>query len=217
MTTTIRVILADDHPLILAGLRTTLTAQTDIELIGEATTGEEVQQLCLALRPDVLLLDLRMPGPPGLKTLAFLREHCATMKIIVLTAYDDDVYVRGVAGAGAAGYILKDEAPEAVVQAIHTTMQGGTWFSRPVVDKLADLRKKEPHLTERERQILSLITQGWDNARIAAEVGLAEQTIRNHASHLYAKLGVKSRTEAVIWAKDCGWEDNSLHLPDNLS
>jgi DNA-binding NarL/FixJ family response regulator len=217
MTTTIRVILADDHPLILAGLRTTLTAQTDIELIGEATTGEEVQQLCLALRPDVLLLDLRMPGPPGLKTLAFLREHCATMKIIVLTAYDDDVYVRGVAGAGAAGYILKDEAPEAVVQAIHTTMQGGTWFSRPVVDKLADLRKKEPHLTERERQILSLITQGWDNARIAVEVGLAEQTIRNHASHLYAKLGVKSRTEAVIWAKDRGWEDNSLHLPDNLS
>jgi len=123
MTTTIRVILADDHPLILAGLRTTLTAQTDIELIGEATTGEEVQQLCLALQPDVLLLDLRMPGPPGLKTLAFLREHCATMKIIVLTAYDDDVYVRGVAGAGAAGYILKDEGPEAVVQAIHTTMQ----------------------------------------------------------------------------------------------
>ncbi|MBE7556830.1 MAG: DNA-binding response regulator [Anaerolineae bacterium] len=206
MPPTIRVILADDHPLILTGLRTTLTAQADIELIGEATTGEEVQQLCLALRPDVLLLDLRMPGPPGLKTLAFLREHCATIKIIVLTAYDDDIYIRGVARAGAAGYILKDEAPEAVVQAIHTTVQGGTWFSRPVVDKLADLRKAEPHLTERERQILSLIVQGWDNARIAAEVGLAEQTIRNHASHLYAKLGVKSRTEAVIWAKNRGWE-----------
>jgi DNA-binding NarL/FixJ family response regulator len=206
MTTTIRVILADDHPLILTGLRTTLTAQADIELVGEATTGEEVRRLCLALRPDVLLLDLRMPGPPGLKTLAFLREHCASMKIIVLTAYDDDVYVRGVAAAGAAGYILKDEAPEAVVQAIHATVQGGTWFSRLVVDKLADLRKQEPNLTERERQILSLIVQGWDNARIAEEVGLAEQTIRNHASHLYAKLGVKSRTEAVIWAKDCGWE-----------
>lgn len=207
MTTTIRVILADDHPLIRTGLRMTLTAQPDIDLVGEATTGEEVQQLCLELQPDVLLLDLRMPGPHPQETIAFLREHCPPMKIIVLTAYDDDVYVRGMAAAGAAGYILKDEAPEAVVQAIYTTVGGGTWFSGSVVDKLINLEKGGANLNERERQILSGITQGWDNARIAKELDLAEQTIRNHTSHLYAKLGVKSRTEAIVWAKDRDWQE----------
>lgn len=206
MTTTIRVVLADDHPLMLAGLHTTLTAQAGIELVGEATTGTEVQQVCLSLQPDVLVLDLRMPGPHPLQTINFLREQCPAMKIIILTAYDDDSYIQGMAAAGADGYLLKGEALEALVQAIHVTAQGGTWFSRSVVNKLADLRNTVPQLTERERQILSLIMQGWDNARIAEAVGLAEQTIRNHASHLYAKLGVKSRTEAIVWAKDHGWE-----------
>jgi DNA-binding NarL/FixJ family response regulator len=206
MTTTIRVILADDHPLVRTGLRTILAAETEIDLVGEATTGKEVQQLCLELQPDVLLLDLRMPGAHPMDTMAFLREHCPVMKIIVLTAYDNEVYIRGMAAAGAAGYILKDEAPEAVVQAIQTTARGGTWFSRPVVDKLANLRKEGPHLTGREQQVLSLLIQGWDNARIAKELDLAEQTVRNQASQLYAKLGVKSRTEAVVWAKKQGWE-----------
>lgn len=204
---TIRVILADDHPLIRTGLRMTLTAQPNIDLVGEATTGEEVQQLCMELQPDVLLLDLRMPGPHPLETMAFLREHCPPMKIIVLTAYDDDVYVRGMAAAGAAGYILKDEAPESVVQAIYTTVGGGTWFSWPVVDKLVNFEKGASNLNERERQILSRIIQGWDNARIAKELDLAEQTVRNHTSHLYAKLGVKSRTEAIVWAKDRDWQE----------
>jgi DNA-binding NarL/FixJ family response regulator len=207
MTKLIRVLLADDHPLVRSGIRATLTAEPDLTLVGEATNGREAQHLSRELEPDVLLLDLSMPGPRPAETAAYLREHCPEVRVLVLTAYDDDAYVRGVAAAGVAGYVLKDEATETVVRAIRAVVRGDAWFSQPIAEKMAQMeygRAAEPALTERERQILDLMAQGCDNAHIAAELCLAEQTVRNYVSTIYKKLEVGSRAKAVVWAREHG-------------
>ena len=208
MSESIRVLIADDHPLVRSGLCTALQTEPDIVVAGEASDGDEAQRQCAALQPDVLVLDLNMDGPPATATLAAVRERCPRTRVLILTAYDDDVYVRGVVLAGAMGYVLKDEAPEALVQAVQTMAQGGTWFSRSLVENLV-LQAEQgesaaPPLTERESQIIQLIAQGWDNARIAGELCLSEQTIRNYVSRLYGKIGVQTRAEAVVWGRDHG-------------
>jgi DNA-binding NarL/FixJ family response regulator len=208
MSESIRVLIADDHPLVRSGLCTALQTEPDIVVAGEASDGDEAQRQCAALQPDVLVLDLNMDGPPATATLAAVRERCPRTRVLILTAYDDDVYVRGVVLAGAMGYVLKDEAPEALVQAVRTVAQGGTWFSRSLVENLvlqAEQGESDaPPLTERESQIIQLIAQGWDNARIAGELCLSEQTIRNYVSRLYGKIGVQTRAEAVVWGRDHG-------------
>jgi DNA-binding NarL/FixJ family response regulator len=213
MIKTIHVLLADDHPLIRAGIRSILAAESDLTLVGEATTGDEAQRLCQELQPEVLLLDLQMPGLPPSEIVSYLREHCPSVSVLILTAYDDNAYVHDLAGSGIVGYVLKDEAPEAVVQAIRTVVQGGTWFSRSVIEKLIRLETDEPvqeaeelSLTGREQQILSMMAQGWDNARLAVELNLAKQTVRNYVSRIYTKLGVSSRAEAIVWARKHGFE-----------
>jgi DNA-binding NarL/FixJ family response regulator len=205
MSEPIRVLIADDHPLIRSGLCTALQTEADIVVAGEASDGAEAQRQCAGLQPDVLVLDLNMDGPPAVATLASVRELCPSTRVIILTAYDDDAYVRSLVLAGAMGYVLKDEVPEALVQAVRTVAQGGTWFSRSLVETLVHAKHDEsdaPPLTERESQIMRLITQGWDNARIAEELCLSEQTIRNYVSHLYGKIGVQTRAEAVVWGRD---------------
>lgn len=208
MTEPIRVFLADDHPLIRAGIRATLEAVPDVVVVGEAADGEKTQQRCRDLHADVLLLDLNMPGPRPTSTVAFLQEHCPETRVLVLTAYDGDAYVRGLLGAGVAGYVLKDEAPDALVDAVRSVAHGGTWFSRPVVAALTHrgLQVEPPSrvLTDREDELLGLLTRGLDNACIASELHLGEQTVRNYLSRLYRKLGVQTRTEAIIWVRDGG-------------
>jgi DNA-binding NarL/FixJ family response regulator len=205
MSKPIRVLLADDHPVVRAGLRATLEAETDIVIAGEATTGDEAQQRCQELQPDVLVLDLNMPGSPATATLAFAHTHCPSVRVVVLTAFDDEAYVQALIEAGVEGYVLKDEAPESLVAAVRSVVSGGTWFSQPVVTKLirASTRVRTgPSLTEREDQILRMLARGWDNARIAQETYLGEQTVRNYTSRLYHKLGVETRAEAIVWARD---------------
>jgi DNA-binding NarL/FixJ family response regulator len=206
MGKTIRVLLADDHPLIRAGLRTTLEIEDDITVAGEALDGDDAQRQCAALHPDVLVLDLNMPGSTAVETLASVRSSCPGTRVLMLTAYDDDAYVRGLVQAGAMGYVLKDEAPEALVQAVRSVAHGGSWFSQQVVAHLvhqtAPDARHHPNLTQRELQIVQLIARGWDNARIAGELSLGEQTIRNYVSRLYGKIGVQTRAEAVVWARD---------------
>ena len=202
---TIQVLLADDHSLIRTGIRTVLQVEPDIVLVGEATNGYEVRQLAQTLQPDVILLDLNMPGPAPIDTVFLLQKQCPKTKLTILTAYDDDAYVRSLVGAGVAGYILKDEATEVVVRAIRVILQGGTWFSRAVMEKLIHVpheKMRAPKLTARERQLLVMIAHGWSNMRIAVELQLAEQTVRNYASRLYAKLEVHSRAQAIIWARE---------------
>ncbi|MBA3532788.1 MAG: response regulator transcription factor [Ardenticatenales bacterium] len=207
MMETIRVLLADDHPLVRSGIRATLAEEDEMEVVGEAASSSEVLQGCESLRPHVLLLDLGMPGISPLDTIAYLQTHCPKVKILILTAYDDDAYIRGLLGAGVAGYILKDEGTDVVVSAIRTVVQGGRWLSQIILDKLVNGASPPANnlaLTERERELLHLIAQGWDNTHIADALNLAHQTVRNYASRLYSKIGVQSRAEAIIWARARG-------------
>ena len=204
----VNILLADDHPLIRTGLRSTLEQEGDLVVVGEATDGAKTQQLCQELSPDILLLDLGMPGPPATVTVNSILAHCPQVKIIMLTAYDDEVYIRNLVGLGVAGYVLKDEAPETLVRAIRVALDGDTWFSRKVIDILArpvagpGEQEDGDHLTEREHEVLSLMAKGYANNQIAEALSVAEGTIKNHVVNIYQKLDLHSRAEAVAWA----WE-----------
>lgn len=207
MDKSIRVLLADDHPLVRAGIRATLDADTGVTLVGEATNGHEAQRLGRELKPQVLLLDLNMPGPKPVQTVSYLREHCPEVRVVALTAYDDDAYVRGLVAAGVAGYVLKDEATDTVMRAIRAVVQGDTWFSRHIMERLTRIGDKQDRgvvLTDREEEMLEMVAQGLDNAYIGAMLNLADQTVRNYLSRLYTKLGVNSRAEAIVWARERG-------------
>ena len=203
--TVIRVALADDHPLIRLGIRTVLAETSDIDLVGEATTGEAVLTLCQEQQPDILLLDLSMPGPTPQETLPWLRVHCPQLKIVILSAHLNGAYIRTAVESGVIGYILKDEALDIVVESIRSVASGNVWFSHAVIQKLLAWRQDTKtlaaaQLSEREQQILSLLAQGQSNTQMAAELHLAEQTIRNYVSGIYQALGVSSRAEAIVWA-----------------
>jgi len=206
MSHPIRVLLADDHPLICVGIRAVLAATPTIELVGETTDGCMTQQMCQELHPTVLLLALDLPGPPTMEIVAFVQTHCPATQVLVLSPDRD--CAQQLLAASVAGCVLKTEVPTMLVPAIHAVAQGGTWFSQSMLIELVrgqtEQTVAEP-LTAREQQILSLLARGWNNAQIAAELHLAEQTVRNHTRHLYAKLGVHSRAEAIVWAHDQGF------------
>ncbi len=207
----IRVVLADDHPLVRSGIRTAIAHEGDIAIVGEIADAYSIVDLCAELDPDVLLLDLNMPGSKPTDTVRLLKTRCPQLKVLILTAYDDDAYVRGLLSAGVAGYVLKDDALDSIARAIRTVSGGGSWFSQSVLNKLVDIRfaqgtdEKGSPLTERDQELLAMISQGWDNGHIASELDLAEQTVRNYVSRLYQKLGLTSRAEAIIWARDNNW------------
>lgn len=205
----IRVVLADDHPLIRAGVGATLDGEDDIIMVGEATCAEEARRLCLDERPDVLLLDINMPGPPAWETVAYLGEHCPETKVLVLTAYDDDAYVRGLVAAGVAGYVLKDEVPEAIVRAVHVVVQGDKWYSDVVVRRLAlqqsgSTEQERPTLSARETQIAGLLVAGLTDRQIGQELHLAERTVRASLRSIYDKLAVNTRVEAAVRVTQLG-------------
>lgn len=207
----IRVVLADDHPLILSGIRLTLSAAADIEVVASVGDADQALEACEARRPDVLVLDLSMPGPPSAEVVRRLGESCPATRILVLTAHDDEAHVRQMMRAGVTGYLVKDEAPESVAQAVRAVAQGTLWISRTVAAKvmrhLGGPDEVSGGLTRRERQILFRLSQGLDNAAIAADLNLSEQTVRNYVSEVYARLDVKSRAEAIVWARERHVED----------
>jgi DNA-binding NarL/FixJ family response regulator len=198
----IRVLLADDHPLVRAGLRAVLNGQPDLALVGEAADGYEAQRLSTELQPNVLLLDLHMPGPRATQIVTQLHQICPRLKVIALTAYNDDAYIRGLVSAGAAGYVLKDEAPEVIVQSIRLVARGGEWYSPSVAARLAAwLRGEEvhiDHLTTREVAVLHLLVDGKTNREIGAELSISEKTVEKHLAEIFGKLGVGSRVEAAV-------------------
>jgi DNA-binding NarL/FixJ family response regulator len=204
----IRVLLADDHPVMRKGLRALLADVANMEVVGEAASGDEAQVLCTHLRPDVLLLDLSMPGPSAADTVRYLRAQKVPTHIVILTAYRDDVAVQELVRLGVDGYALKDDEPGMVVQAIARVARDGTWFSPQIMASLLrDARRSasEPPgvaLTSREKDVLELVRKGWENKRIAAELALGEQTVRNYLRTIYAKIGVRSRAEAVVWTHE---------------
>ena len=199
----IRVVLADDHAVVRQGLRTFLDLQDDIEVVAEAADGHEAVDATERLDPDVVLLDLVMPGLDGLGALRQLREHRA--RVLVLTSFGDDDKLFSALRAGAAGYLLKDVQPTELVRAIRAAHAGESPLSPAVATRIVEevaqgAASAHDDLTPRELDVLTLIARGRSNKVIARELGVAEKTVKTHVSHILAKLGVSDRTQAALYA-----------------
>jgi DNA-binding NarL/FixJ family response regulator len=206
MTTVSQIVVVDDHPIMQDGVKLVLTGHPDLKLIGTADNGDDATTTIELLQPDLLILDLKMPGSSPFVVIAETRIRSPHTKILIMSAFDDAEYIRRLRLIGIDGYILKDEAPELLVNAVRTILQGATWFSHKVFDTMLLLERQRhqeyqtwEHLTERQQGVLIGLGKGWSNKQIALELHLAEQTVRNYTSLLYEKLGIESRAHAVIW------------------
>ncbi len=200
MTPPIRVVLADDHPLFRRGVRGLLDAAPGIDVVGEAATGADALALVRRLLPDVLLLDLEMPGMTGVEVARALHAAGDAAAVLVLSAYDDETYVRELLDRGAAGYLTKEEAPERIVEAVRGVAAGQRgWFTAGVTAP-APLTPGPASLSPREREVLALIAEGLDNPTVARRLFLSESTVKNHVTNIYDKIEVRTRAEAVAWA-----------------
>jgi DNA-binding NarL/FixJ family response regulator len=201
----LRVAIADDHRLMLTGLRTALMRAPDIELVGEAQTGKGIVAIAVKTKPDVVLLDLRMPDGDGLWALKEIRRETPETKVIVLSMFDDHQHVNQAINDGAAGYIVKTIDPDDLPAAIRQTVQGTVFSARAVVDpRKANQRGPNQLITDRELEILQHVAEGLSNAQIAKALWVTEQTVKFHLSNVYRKLGVSNRTEASRYALSRG-------------
>jgi len=201
-----RVLIADDHPIVRAGIVSMLNKEPDIRVIAETGDGGQVERLTAESAPDVLVLDVNMPGFDPLATTRRLKEEDPTLQILILTAFDDEAYVTGLLSAGATGYVLKDEALDSLVAAIRTIAIGESWLSQRIAGRLArkaiaPVRDVEAEpLTSREREVLRLLALGLSNDEIAEHLFITKRTVQNHVSNIYGKLHLDSRAEAVLYA-----------------
>jgi two-component system response regulator NreC len=208
------VLIADDHALVRAGLRALLEAQPDMEIVGEADSGVVVERLCVQLSPDVVLMDLTMPGRGGIAATRDVRSACPGAKVIALTMHEDETYARQAASAGASGFILKRALAHELVEAIRSVHRGG----RPVAPEMASAfssvmtdRPKSPEssggigqLSEREREVVALVALGHTNAEIGARLHISEKTVETHRAHVLRKLGLRTRADIVRFAIEHG-------------
>ena len=204
----IRLLVADDHPMLREGLVAVLSTQPDFDIIGEAADGAEVVRLAEALRPDVILLDLEMPGVDGVAALEGLRDAGSEARAIVFTAYDTDERILRSLRAGARGYLLKGASRQEIFDAVRTVHAGGSLLEPGVTTRLLDHvrdggEQTEP-LTPRELEVLALISEGLHNSEIAGRLFVTERTVKFHVSSILAKLGADNRTEAVALAAKRG-------------
>lgn len=203
MTTT--VLLVDDHPVVRSGLRAVLDTDT-IHVIGEAGTGEEAITLAARLRPDVVLCDLRLgTGLDGVQTTAALRALEPAPAVLILTTFDRDAEILGAIRAGAAGYLLKDVAPDAIVEGILRAAQGHTFLPPALAERvLQGMRNPAPRLTDRELEVLRHLSTGAANKDIARSLYVTEATVKSHIAHIFTKLAVDSRSRAIHVAQSTG-------------
>lgn len=203
---TIRVMLVDDHPIVRAGIAGMIAWNDGIDVVGEAGNGREALPLIDELRPDVILLDLRMPVMDGTELIRRLRANGDTIGILVLTTYDTDADILRAIEAGANGYLLKDTSHEDLVKAIIATAAGDSWLTPSVAAQLMrSVRQPEgEHLSSREMDVLRLVAKGNSNKEIAAELHVSQATVKTHLIHIFRKLDVNDRTAAVTLAMERG-------------
>jgi DNA-binding NarL/FixJ family response regulator len=202
----IRLIIADDHPVVRTGLHGMLAGQPDLEVAGEATTGIEAVDLVEKLRPDVVLMDLRMPEMDGVTAISEIKALRPEVHVLVLTTYDTDADILPAIEAGATGYLLKDAPREDLFRAIRAAARGEAVLAPGVAARLMDRMRgpAEEALTAREIEVLSLVAQGGSNKGIAHQLHISEATVKTHLVHIYDKLGVADRTAAVTTALQRG-------------
>ncbi len=213
MTTPIRVLIADDHPLFRDGLRALLNSIPQTQLVGEAANGEEVLKQAVTLQPDVIVMDIQMPGLNGVDATKLILHDNPDIGIIVLTMFEDDDLVFAALRAGARGYILKGADQTEILRAIGAAVQGEALLGAPIAKRLTRFFSASrsslsaqafPELTEREREILGLIAQGFSNGEIAEQFVLSPRTVRNHISRIFSKLQVPDRARAIVLAREAG-------------
>ncbi len=206
MNKVIRILITDDHPVVRAGLEGMLSRQPDMEVVGEAGDGAEGTRMAEKLRPDVVLMDLRMPALDGVAATQEIKARCPEINILVLTTYDSDADILRAVEAGATGYLLKDAPREELYEAVRATSQGKVLFAPAVAEKLMR-RIREPRrdtLSQREIEVLSLVRRGLSNKEIARSLHISEATIKTHLIHTFRKLDVEDRTAAVSIALERG-------------
>lgn len=207
----VKVIIADDHALVRSGIRGELSRHLGIDVVAEATNGDETWELTKKHHPDVLLLDINMPGMKAFHIIRALKAEDAPPKILVLTAYGDTTTILGILKAGADGYLLKEEDPALISEAIYNLSNGETWLSQVVSEKVLEVSGgklkvvRGNELTSREREVLQMMARGDTNKKIAISLQTSVRTVEFHVSNILEKLGVEGRVEAVVWAKEHGW------------
>ena len=208
---TLRIVVADDHAVVREGLRALLSAVDGYDLVGEAGTGAEAVRAAVTLHPDVVVMDIQMPGMTGIEATREIGRVAPAVAVLMLTMFEDDESVFAAMRAGALGYVLKGAAPSDMIRAIAAVAAGeaifGTGVARRALAYLTAPRPDTsafPELTPREREVLALIATGLPNAAIASRLGLAPNTVSNHISNIFAKLRVASRAEAIVRARSAG-------------
>ena len=213
---TIRLLICDDQPLVLAGLRMLLGTQPDFEITGEAADGAAAVTAAARLHPDVVLMDVRMPGTDGIKATAAITSNDSSPKVVVLTTYDQDEYVFDALAAGASGFLLKDARPEDLIAGIRSVAAGDALLAPSVTRRLIGLFARGRNsqavrlasqlklLSEREQQVLSLIARGQSNTEIAAALHITDHTVKTHVASILRKLSLRDRVHAVIFAYESG-------------
>lgn len=206
----IRVLLADDHVVVRAGIRQFLEQSSDIQVVAEASNGQEACDLLEKFKPEVAVLDIQMPIMSGIDVTRWIRTNHLSIGVLVLTAYDDDPYVQAVLQAGANGYVLKTAEPYEIIEAVRDVFHGKSVLDAALAQKLfaklsgkSEVAKIEP-LTERELQILTLTAKGFTNKAIGIQLSISDRTVQNHLANIFQKMNAESRTEAVMRAVSLG-------------
>ena len=216
---TIKVVLVDDHMVLREGLKTLITAQPDMAVVGEADEGEAALQQLEMWRPDVVIMDISMPGVNGIQATEQLKRAYPEVKVLVLSVHDDTSYLRQMLTVGASGYILKHTAADALIQAIRTVAAGGLYLEPSLAEHVVGRYVRRPtaatellgtELSEREREVVQRVVQGYSNRDIATQLSLSVKTVETYRARALEKLGLTSRAALVRYALERGW----LHKPE---
>ena len=211
----IRVVLADDHPVVLAGMKALIEASPDIEVAGESNDGHGALQILLVESPDIAIIDLSMPEMGGIALANRIARDHAAIKILVLTAQEDRAYVQQLLSAGARGYVLKRSAADELIRAIRTVHAGGVYIDPAIADKVLAARNTAESasvgapLSEREEEVLKLAAQGWTNREAAEKLGISVKTVETYKARASEKLNLRTRAEIVRYGMSRGWLDDA--------